>query len=231
MFRWEFFPFRRHRGSVSARLSPILSFSDSGKIITGYPQRTTITASHIMPNSWTLSGSALDQFDIFQEREYKFNSGEAIRVVTKYRGPKTRWGYCALPDSLQEWFYRSNYSEPMDGRRLSTVATNSIPHAFGYHVYFSGGYYYIAFEDMNTLQFVKSYQATAASGTSSFTYLSGSSEYRQKAAPTTNTFSATTNPVLISGSGSEWSMAGTKPGMAARYTGIEVLIMSMSRLR
>ncbi|MGB7787221.1 hypothetical protein [Methanoregula sp.] len=151
----------------------------------------------ITPNSWTLSGSALDQFDIFQEREYKFNSGEAIEVVTKYRD-RNQGGDIVLFPTL----YRSGSTDPITPSQWTVwgdylpVATNSIPHAFGYHVYFSGGYYYIAFEDMNTLQFVKSYQATAASGTSSFTYLSGSSEYRQKAAPTTNTFSATTNPVV-----------------------------------
>ena len=48
---------------------------------------------------------------------------------------------------------------------------------------------------MNTMNWINSYVATAASGTSSFIELWGSSEYRQRSAPTTNTFSATTNPV------------------------------------
>jgi hypothetical protein len=151
----------------------------------------------ITPNSWTLTGSALDQFDVFQEREYKFNSGEAIEVVAKYRD-RNLGGDIVLYPTL----YRSGSQYPISDSQWTSwngylsVNKNTIPHAYGYHVYFSGGYYTIGIEDMNTLQWIGTYQATAASGTSSFTYMSGSSEYRQRSAPTTNTFSATTNPVI-----------------------------------
>jgi len=151
----------------------------------------------ITPYSWTLLGSALDQFDIYQEREYRFNSNEAIEIVAQYRD-RNQGGDIVLYPTL----YRNGASTSISPSQWTVwsdylaVNKNDIPHTYGYHVYFSGGYYYINFEDMSTLQWVKSYQATAAAGTTSFTELWGSSEYRQRAAPTTNTFSATTNPVI-----------------------------------
>jgi len=150
----------------------------------------------ITPNSWSLLGSASDQFDIYQEREYRFNSNEAIEIVAQYHDRNLGGDIVIYPT-----LYRSGTQYPINTSQWTVwsgylyVDKNSIPHAYGYHVSFSGGYYYISFEDMNTLQFVKSYQATAATGTTTFTNLWGSSEYRQRAAPTTNTFSATTKPV------------------------------------
>jgi hypothetical protein len=150
----------------------------------------------ITPYSWSLTGSALDQFDVFQEREYRFNSNEAIEIVTKYRD-RNQGGDIIITPAL----YRSGASSPIAPGQWTSwggeipVDKNNLPHAYGYHVQFSGGYYYINFEDMNTMNWINSYVATAASGTSSFIELWGSSEYRQRSAPTTNTFSATTNPV------------------------------------
>lgn len=150
----------------------------------------------IRPYSWTLLGSGLDQFDVFQEREYRFNSNEAIEIVAKYRD-RNQGGDIIIFPAL----YRSGAQYPIIPSQWTSwggnvpVDKNNLPHAFGYHVQFSGGYYYINFQDMNTMNWINSYVATAASGTSSFTELWGSSEYRQKTAPTTNTFSATTNPV------------------------------------
>ncbi len=151
----------------------------------------------ITPDSWTLLGSALDKFDIFQEREYRFNSNEAIEIVVKYRDRNQGSDILIFPA-----LYRSGASEqiPESAWEVYTgpvgVDKNNLPHAYGYHVQFSGGYYYIDIEDMDTMNFIRSYSATAAAGTSSFTDLWGSSEYRQNEAPTTNTFSATTNPVI-----------------------------------
>ncbi len=151
----------------------------------------------ITPSSWTLLGSGLDQFDVFQEREYRFNSNEAIEIVTKYRD-RNMGGDIIITPAL----YRSGATYPITPGQWAVwggdvaVDKNNLPHAFGYHVQFGGGYYFVDIEDMNTMIFTNSYAATAAAGTSSFTDLWGSSEYRQNTAPTTNTFSATTNPVI-----------------------------------
>jgi len=171
----------------------------------------------IRPYSWTLTGSGLDQFDVYQEREYRFNSNEAIEIVTKYRDRNQGGGIVIFPT-----LYRSGAQDPIaPGQWVSwsgeiAVDKNNIPHAYGYHVQFSGGYYYINFQDMNTMNWINSYIATAAAGTSSFTDLWGSSEYRQRSAPTTNTFSATTNPVK-----DEWARITNgdwmKPNQVWRY--------------
>jgi hypothetical protein len=92
-----------------------------------------------------------------------------------------------FPISTDEWNYWGGYI-PLD--------PNAIPHAYGYHVGFANGYYTITFEDMNTLQWVAQSQGSAAAGTSSFTRIDTSSEYRQLNTPSTDTFSATTNPVI-----------------------------------
>jgi hypothetical protein len=151
----------------------------------------------IRPYSWSLLGSGLDQFDVFQEREYRFNSNEAIEIVAKYRD-RNQGGDIIIFPAL----YRSGAQYPITPSQWTSwggnvpVDKNNLPHAFGYHVQFSGGYYYVNFQDMNTMNWINSYIATAGTGTTSFIELWGSSEYRQRSAPTTNTFSATTNPVM-----------------------------------
>lgn len=151
----------------------------------------------IRPYSWSLLGSGLDKFDIFQEREYRFNSNEAIEITVKYRD-RNQGGDIIITPAL----YRSGAQYPITPSQWDSwggeipVDKNNLPHAYGYHVQFGNGYYYINFQDMITMRWINSYRATAASGTSSFTDLWGSSEYRQRSVPTTNTFSATTNPVI-----------------------------------
>lgn len=193
----------------------------------------------ITPYSWTLLGSALDQFDIYQEREYRFNSNEAIEIVAQYRD-RNQGGDIVLYPTL----YRNGASTPISPSQWTVwsdylaVDKNNIPHTYGYHVYFSGGYYYIGFEDMSTLQWVKSYQATAATGTTSFTELWGSSEYRQRAAPTTNTFSATTNPVIdewariLNGNWQKPNLVWQhlSPGSSVSYVSVQTLFDSSGNL-
>jgi hypothetical protein len=50
--------------------------------------------------------------------------------------------------------------------------------------------------DMNTLQWLAQSQVSAAAGTSSFTDMRTSSEYHQFNEPSSDTFSATTNPII-----------------------------------
>ncbi|MFA5269492.1 MAG: hypothetical protein WC379_16125 [Methanoregula sp.] len=150
----------------------------------------------ITPNSWTLLGSALDSFSIYHEREYRFDSNEAIEIVAKYRD-RNQGGDIMLFPAL----YKNGAEDPIlssqwdrwDGNIY--VNANDIPHAYGYHVDIDGGNYYVALQDMVTDDWTY-YIEAAAAGTSSFTELWGSSEYRQIEAPTTNTFSATTNPIV-----------------------------------
>jgi hypothetical protein len=175
----------------------------------------------ITPESWTLLGSALDQFDIFQEREYRFNSNEAVEIVAKYRD-RNQGGDIILFPAV----YRSGAAEPLPSNQWTIwggevgVDKNDLPHAFGYHVQIYSGYYYIVFEDMETLDWLDPYLVPTAAGTSSFTDLWGSSEYRQKAAPTTNSFSASTNPVI-----DEWARIlngdWRKPNQVWNYVGPE----------
>jgi len=151
----------------------------------------------IQPSSWTLTGTGTDLFKIFHEREYKFDSNEAIEIVAQYFDRNEGAGiyiYPALyrsgaqyPINTWDWNYWGGYIP---------LSSNSIPHAYGYHVGFANGYYTITFEDMNTLQWLAQSQVSAASGTSSFTKLDTSSEYRQLNTPSSDTFSATTNPII-----------------------------------
>jgi hypothetical protein len=147
----------------------------------------------IKPVSWTLNGAGSDQFDLLQEREYKFNSNEEIEIVVKYYDRNHNGGIELFPAT-----WRSDASEQLNESGYIQfpgyvpIDKNNLPHSFGYHVQFASGIYYIDFEDMETLDFIRRYTVTSAPGTSSFTILSGSSEYRRLSTPTTNTFEATT---------------------------------------
>ncbi|NMB78045.1 MAG: hypothetical protein GYA23_02990 [Methanomicrobiales archaeon] len=151
----------------------------------------------ITPNRWNLNGAGTDKFDIYQEREYRFNSNEAIEIVVKFRD-MPQGGKIVLFPTL----FRNGASEPIptyEGDQWDgylPVDENDIPHAYGYHVQTSGGKYYIDIEDMNTLSWIGSYQESAAGGTTTFNELWGSSEYRQRSLPTSDSFSARTNPVI-----------------------------------
>lgn len=150
----------------------------------------------ITPDSWTLLGSALDSFSIYHEREYRFDSNEAIEIVAQYRDRNQGGGIILYPA-----MYKNGAADPILSSQWDrwdgyvSVDANNIPHAYGYHVDIDGGNYYVALQDMVTDDWTYYIEATAA-GTSSFTELWGSSEYRQIGAPTTNTFSATTKPIV-----------------------------------
>jgi len=147
----------------------------------------------IKPYSWTVLGPAGDQFTIFQEREYKFNSNEAVEIVVK-RFDMNNLGSMQLFPAV--WrnggTYQVNQSEFTQFPGLISIDKNDLPHSYGYHVGFASGYYTINFEDMDTLRWIGQYRITSAPGTSSFTDLAGSSEYERRSTPTTNTFEATT---------------------------------------
>jgi hypothetical protein len=150
----------------------------------------------ITPDTWELGGSAHDEFDVMQEREYRFDSGEAIEIVVKYFD-RDHNGIIELYPAL----YRNGAADPIlpgewnqyDGK--IPVNANDIPHAWGYHVEIYGGYYYVSLQDMVTDVWYY-YAEPTATGTSSFIELWGSSEYIQRAAPTTNTIEAKTDPVI-----------------------------------
>jgi hypothetical protein len=158
----------------------------------------------IRPYRWSLSGTGVDLFKIFTEREYKFNNGEALEIVAQFFDRNEGAGivlYPALyrngaqfPISNNDWSYWNGYL---------VINPNDIPHAYGYHVQTtnSGSGYQVNFEDMNTLQWVKYYTVAAASPVSSFTELDGSSEYRQLNVPSTDTFAARTSPII-----DEWAI-------------------------
>lgn len=150
----------------------------------------------ITPDTWELGGSANDEFDVMQEREYRFDSGEAIEIVVKYFD-RDHNGIIELYPAL----YRNGAEDPVLPGEWNQyygkipVYSNDIPHAWGYHVEIYGGYYYVSLQDMVTDVWY-SYAEPTAAGTSSFIELWGSSEYVQRAAPTTNTIEAKTDPVI-----------------------------------
>ena len=153
----------------------------------------------IKPYSWSLSGSGVDLFKLFQEREYKFNNGEALEIVVQYFDRNDGAGI-----ELYPVFYRNGATISIGTGDWShwggpvVIDPNDIPHTYGYHVQTtnSGSGYQVNFEDMDTSQWISYYTVTAASTVSSFTELDGSSEYNQINVPSTDTFSATTNPVI-----------------------------------
>jgi len=74
---------------------------------------------------------------------------------------------------------------------------SNFPQAFGYHVQISNGKYYITFEYMNNLTFTSAYIYNDQDNPSTtFTEFSGSSEFQQITSPITDTFSASTTPVI-----------------------------------
>ena len=147
----------------------------------------------IKPVSWTLLGAGNDDFTIFQEREYRFNSGEAIEIVVKHWDQA---GSANLELFPAIWRSGAQYQLPPSAYVSYPgsifIDKNNLPYSFGYHVGFASGYYTIYFENMDTLTWIGPYQVTSAPGTSSFTDLWGSSEYKRESIPTTNTFEATT---------------------------------------
>jgi hypothetical protein len=153
----------------------------------------------IRPYDWSLSGSGSDLFKIFQEREYKFNNGEALEIIAQYYDQNEGAGI-----ELYPVLYRNGSQYPINTSEWShweghiVINPNDIPHAYGFHVQTtnSGYGYQVNFEDMETLQWIKVHTVSAASTVSSFTEIAGSSEYKQLSVPSTGTFSATTNPVI-----------------------------------
>jgi len=147
----------------------------------------------IKPVSWTLLNSGLDNFDLFQEREYKFNSNEEIEIVVKHLDRNGNGDLKLFPAA---WRSNAQIQEPQTSWAefpgYLPIDKNNLPHSFGYHVGFSSGYYTINFQDMETLDWIGQFRITSASGTSSFTHLTGSSEYRKRSTPTTNSFESTT---------------------------------------
>jgi hypothetical protein len=147
----------------------------------------------ITPVSWTLLGTGNDLFDLFQEREYIFNSNEAIEIVIKHRDTSGSGSMQIFPATWRSGAEEQlNSSEYTEWAGYLPIDKNDLPHSYGYHVGFASGYYTINFEDMDTLQWIGQYRVTSAAGTTSFTNLAGSSEYRRRSPPTTNTFESTT---------------------------------------
>lgn len=147
----------------------------------------------ITPVSYTLLGAGNDDFIIFLEREYKFNSGEYMEIVVKH------WDRAGNGDlELFPTIWRSGAESQIPTYEYTSfpgpifIDKNDLPFSYGYHVGFASGYYTINFENMETLTWVGPYSVTSAPGTSSFTDLWGSSEYKRESIPTTNTFEATT---------------------------------------
>jgi len=147
----------------------------------------------IKPVSWTLLGAGNDLFTIFQEREYKFNSGESIEIVVKHWD---RAGSGKLELFPTTWRSGAQFQIPTYDYASYpgsiSIEENNLPFSYGYHVGFASGYYTINFENMDTFTWIGPYSVTSAPGTSSFTDLWGSSEYKRVSVPTTNTFEATT---------------------------------------
>ena len=147
----------------------------------------------IKPVSWTLLGSGNDDFTIFQEREYRFNSGESIEIVLKHWDQAGSANLELFPAILRSGAqYQLPPSAYVSYPGSIFIDKNNLPYSFGYHVGFASGYYTINFENMDTLSWIGPYRVTSAPGTSSFTDLWGSSEYKRESIPTTNTFEATT---------------------------------------
>lgn len=138
-------------------------------------------------------------FKLFAEREYKFNNGEALEIVVQYFDRNELAGIKLYPA-----LYRNGATDPIPTNGWShwggDVIINpfDLPHSYGYHVQTtnSGSGYQVNFEDMDTLQWIAYYTVSAASTVSSFTELDGSSEYNQINVPSTDTFSATTSPII-----------------------------------
>jgi len=145
------------------------------------------------PFSWTLLGSGSDQFTIFQEREYKFNSNEEIEIVVKHSDRNGAGNLDLFPATWRSGAQTQlSPSDYIQFPGYIPIDKNDLPHSYGYHVMFASGRYTIAFEDMETLDWLSPYIVSSAAGTTSFTELKGSSEYDRRSTPTTNSFEATT---------------------------------------
>ena len=157
----------------------------------------------ITPDSYSVSGNN-DRYYAPQEREYYLNyEQDAIEIVVNYDHhsywpntnislfPAIYDNYANEPTPLADARYESK------GPGIMALDPATFPKAFGYHVQISNGKYYIAFEFMNNLTFTSNYVYNDQDNPStSFTRFSGSSEFRQVSSPITDTFSASTTPVI-----------------------------------
>ena len=158
----------------------------------------------ITPDSWSVSGNN-DKYYAPQEREYYLNDRkDAIEVVVNY-DHYTQWPGTKI--SLFPTVYDEDFSAPVDlmsdnrwenkGDGIIELDPATFPLALGYHVQILNGKYYIAFEYMNTLTFTSTYVFNDQDNPSTtFTEFTGSSEFWQLSSPITDTFSATTTPVI-----------------------------------
>nr|WP_321352163.1 hypothetical protein [uncultured Methanoregula sp.] len=209
--------------SVTVKKKPVVSNPLASRIIT--PMRTSQGAntSHnkwiffnrtyadtldycigqITPDSWSVSGNN-DRYYAPQEREYYLNyEQDAIEIIVNYDHysywPESRISlfpaiydnHASAPTPLEDNRYESK------GPGIMALDPATFPRAFGYHVQISNGKYYIAFEFMNNLTFTSNYIYDDQDNPStSFTRFGGSSEFRQVSSLITDSFSASTTPVI-----------------------------------
>lgn len=156
----------------------------------------------ITPDSWSVSGNN-DQYYAPQEREYYLNNQrqDAIEIVVNYDH------FSIWPDTTINLFpsiydNHSNESIPLDtwensGEGIIALDPTNFPKAFGYHVQIVNGKYYITFQNMATLEWYDQYVYNDQDNPSTtFTEFSGSSEFQQITSPITDTFSASTTPII-----------------------------------
>jgi hypothetical protein len=180
----------------------------------------------ITPDSWSASGNN-DKYYAPQEREYVLNYGndDAIEIVVNY-DRFTRWPNTIISlfptvfdNDLQHMVNIQNDTRwEQKGDLIKELNPGTFPKAYGYHVQILNGKYYITFEDMATLQFGNLYVFNDQDNPSTtFTEFRGSSEFYQNTSPITDTFSASTTPII-----EEWTHDATlnswwKPGDAWQY--------------
>jgi len=155
----------------------------------------------ITPDSWSISGNN-DKYYAPHEREYYLNDHkDAIEIVVNY----DHWSiWPGTTINLFPTIYddHSNESIPLEtwessGPGIIGLDPTTFPKAFGYHVQIVNGKYYITFEYMNNLTFTSAYIYNDQDNPSTtFTDFSGASEFRQITSPITDTFSASTTPVI-----------------------------------
>jgi len=183
----------------------------------------------ITPDSWSVSGNN-DKYYAPQEREYVLNYGnDAIEIVVNY-DHLTHWPNTIV--SLFPTVYDQDLNNEVDlndarweqkGDRIKELNPATFPKAYGYHVQILNGKYYIQFEDMATLQFGNLYVFNDQDNPSTtFTEFRGSSEFYQATSPITDTFSASTTPII-----EEWTHDATmnswmKPDNAWQYQRADV---------
>ena len=194
-----------------------------------YADTIDYTIGQITPDSWSVSGNN-DRYYAPQEREYYLNSHQdAIEIVVNY-DHYTHWP--ATNISLFPTIYDNHASDPTPledtryeskGPGIIALDPATFPKAVGYHVQISNGKYYITFEYMNNLTFTSAYVYNDQDNPSTtFTDFTGSSEFLQISSPITDTFSASTTPVI-----DQWAHDATlgswrKPMNVWQYTSADV---------